>query len=80
MGWPQDLKRKGVVIASYDEQIPFDDSLLDDEILIVQRPAPDAVSGRRVAVPFATIQAVKFTEPVKTEVFSAAGYRGASAQ
>ena len=77
--WPRGFARKGVVISSSQEQVPFVDFVANDEVLILERPTPDAVGGRRVALPFARIELLKFTEPLKTQELLAVGFRGAAA-
>ena len=75
--WPSDFLRRGVVISSYQEQIPFNDFVISSDVIILERPTPDAVGGRRVALPFARIEAVKYTDPMKTQQLLAAGFQGA---
>jgi len=75
--WPPGFRRKGAVIPAYGEQIPFMDFVIGDGAVILERPTPDAGGGRRVAVPFARIEAVKYTEPIKTEELLEAGFQGA---
>ena len=75
--WPAEMGRRGVVIPAYDEQIPFVDFLIGQDVVILERPTPDAVGGRRVVLPFARIEGVKYTEPLKTQQLLAAGYQGA---
>ena len=78
--WPPSFRRKGVVIPAYDEQIPFTDFVIGDGVVSLERPTPDGVGARRVAIPFAQIEAVKYTEPLKTQQFLEAGFKGASQQ
>ncbi len=78
--WPPNFRRKGVVIPGYEEQIPFSDFVIGDGVIILERPTPDGVGARRVAIPFAKIEAVKYTEPLKTQQFLEAGYKGAPQQ
>jgi hypothetical protein len=73
--WPRGFARKGVVISSSQEQVPFVDFVANDEVLILERPTPDAVGGRRVALPFARMELLKFTEPLKTQELLAVGFR-----
>ncbi len=76
--WPPSFRRKGVVNPGYDEQIPFNDFVIGDGVVVLERPTPDGVGARRVAIPFARIAAVKYTEPLKTQQFLEAGFKGAS--
>ena len=73
--WPASFAQKGVVLSRLDEQFPFSGFLVKGDVVVLERPTPDAVGGRRVVLPFEIIHAVKFTEPIKTEQLVAAGYR-----
>ena len=76
--WPASINRKGILISSYHEQIPFDDFVFNNDFIILQRPAPDAVGARRVCVPFRLIEAIKYTDPVKIETYASMGFVGAA--
>lgn len=72
--WPTDFRRKGVLIPSYGEAIPFSDFVMNGDLLIVERPTPDQVGARRVAIPLMFIEGLKYTEPLRTEQFLNAGF------
>jgi hypothetical protein len=75
--WPTAIKRKGIVVSSFDEQIPFDDFLVSQTIIVLQRPTPDAVGGRHVALPLCDVRAMKFTDAAfKGEMLFSAGFQG----
>ena len=78
VNWPPGFRRKGAVMPAFGEHIPFTDFVVGDGLVILERPTPDAGGGRRVAVPFARIEAVKYTEPIKTQELLEAGFKGAS--
>ncbi len=80
LNWPTSFSRRGVAIAAFNEQIPFSDFLIGGDILILERPTPDATGGRRVALPFARIDAVKYTDPLRTEQLIEAGFQSARSQ
>lgn len=72
--WPAQFRRKGVVLPSYGEPIPFVDFVMNSDLLIVERPTPDNVGARRIAVPLQFIEGLKYTEPLKTEQFLKSGF------
>ena len=72
--WPEQLPRRGVVVASYGEQIPFENFLIRQNLVLFERRAPDALGARKVFLGFDNILGVKIVDPVKTTVFQAAGF------
>ena len=74
--WPADLPTRGVVATSFDEQIVFVGYLVADDLLLLERQAPDTVGARKVIIPFSLIDAVKIVDPVKGAVFEASGFKG----
>ena len=77
--WPPQFRRKGVLIPSFGEPTPFVDFVMTHDLLVLERATPDNAGARRVAIPFALIEALKYTEPMKTEQLLNAGFtKGAS--
>jgi hypothetical protein len=74
--WPQKMSRCGVLVTSFNEQIPFEQFFTSDTFLLVQRPAPDSLGVRTVIVPYAEVTALKVTEVVKPATFYSLGFRG----
>lgn len=74
--WPRGFGRKGVVMASFGEPVAFADFVMNQDFVVLERQAPDTHGARRVALPFECIEAVKFTEPLKTEQFLSNGFIG----
>ena len=73
--WPAALPRKGVLVTEGGEQTPFTQFLTTDEVLLVQRRAPDTVGAREVMVPFSSILLLKMTEVVKPAAYREAGFK-----
>jgi hypothetical protein len=71
--WPADLARRGVLVTSFDEQIPFEGFATSDELLLVERRAPDTVGGRTVLLAYQQIKALKFVDVVKVKAFQSLG-------
>jgi hypothetical protein len=76
--WPKGLPQRGVLVTSFGEQIVFVSFLVSDEVLLIERQAPDTVGGRKVILPYTKIDALKITDPVKTDVFTSAGFTAAT--
>ena len=72
--WPAAFRRKGVVIPTFDEAIPFSDFVINGDVVVLERATPDSVGARRIAIPFALILSVKYTEPLNTEQFLENGF------
>ena len=72
--WPSDFRRKGVLIPTCGEAIPFADFVVSKDVVVLERATPDAVGARRVSIPFGRIETLKYTEPLKTEQFLANGF------
>jgi len=75
--WPAGVPRRGVVVTSANEQIPFAEFLVSPTLLLLDRPAPDTMGARKVIVPYSQIAAVKITDVVKNSAFSSLGFHAA---
>ena len=72
--WPEALPRRGVIIVSFDEQIAFQEFMVRDDLLLVQRRTPDTIGAREVIVPFGEIVGMKMVDVVKPSVYQKAGF------
>lgn len=72
--WPAGVDRRGVLVTSFGEQIPFDSFMPGDKLLIVDRSVPDTIGARKIVIPYTNIAAVKFTDVVKNKVFTPLGF------
>lgn len=72
--WPGEIERRGILVTSFDEQIPFDGFLLSETLLLVDRRTPDTNGARRILLPYQNILAVKITDVVKSRPFQAVGF------
>ncbi|MBX7169112.1 MAG: hypothetical protein K1X74_22440 [Pirellulales bacterium] len=73
--WPAELPPTGVLVAGYGEQIPFESFLVGEDLVLLERKAPDTVGARKLLMPYGEIRAVKLTEVIKPRVMQAAGFR-----
>lgn len=74
--WPKDLPPRGVLVVKFGEQIPFDGFLATDEMVVVERRAPDTIGARKVLATYDQICAVKFTDVVRGKLFEPLGFSG----
>ncbi len=72
--WPSELERRGVLITSFGDQIPFDGFATSSEMLLVERRAPDTVGARMVLLPYGNIQGLKILDVVKLKAFQSLGF------
>ena len=74
--WPADLRRRGVLVTSFGEQIPFIGFLVSQSVLLIERGSPDAVGARMVMVPYSEITALKLIEVLGTSDLRPLGFEG----
>ena len=72
--WPADVPRRGVLVTSYDDQIPFDGFFTSEHLLLVERRTPDTSGARQVLIAYQNIVAVKITDVVKVKAFLPLGF------
>lgn len=75
--WPAGLPRQGVIVNSLNEQTPFKNFWLRDQLLLLERTVPDANGGRFVLLTFDVINTVKLTAPLNNAAIAAARFEGA---
>ena len=76
--WPAELARHGVLVTSFNEQIPFASFSTSSELLLVERRAPDTVGARMVIVPYGSITGLKIVDILKPKAFSSLGFASPS--
>lgn len=72
--WPEDVERRGVLVTLLNDQIPFDNFLTSDTMLLLERRTPDTVGARKVIVSYRQIAAVKIVDVVKPRSFVGLGF------
>jgi hypothetical protein len=77
--WPTEIERRGVVVTSFNEQIPFESFLSSPDMVLLERRAPDTVGARLVLVGYQFIQAIKIVDVVKPKAFLGMGFSPAPA-
>jgi hypothetical protein len=74
--WPDELPRRGIVIAAWDEQIPFAGFMTGPTMLLLARTMPDSLGARTIILPYEQIAGIKVTEVVSAKLFQALGFSG----
>jgi len=72
--WPPDLPRRGVIVTSFGEQVPFESFSLGGQLVLLQRPTPDSLGARTVIIPLANVAGLKIIDVVKPKVFEGLGF------
>ena len=75
--WPPDLPPRGVLVTSFGDQIPFVGYYTTDSLVILERRTPDSMGGRQVILVYGAIDAIKVIDPIRSEVFTDAGFQEA---
>lgn len=74
--WPKEMPRRGVLVTTGNEQIPFSGFLVSQAMVFLERQTPDTVGTRKVLMPFQSIQMVKICDVVKVKTLNDAGFAG----
>ena len=78
--WPTKMPRRGVLITSQDEQIPFSGFLTQQGLLLIERKTPDTLGSRIVILPYENIVGLKLTDVVSPKLFQDLGFAGSLKQ
>ena len=73
--WPSAIERKGSVMTSFGDSIPFSDYLMNGQLILLMRPIPDAQGTRRTIISITDIVSVKFQDAIEPERFMAMGFQ-----
>jgi hypothetical protein len=74
--WPSGIARRGIVVSSLNEAIPFKGFMTKGDTVLLERTNPDSLGARIILLPYGEISSVKFVDPLKEATFAAAGYTG----
>lgn len=73
--WPQSLPKEGLIVTTFQEQIPFSNFLISGGVLLVERDKPDSLGARKVMISYDAISAVKFTNVLELARYQALGFQ-----
>ena len=74
--WPAAIPRRGVVVSTLNEAIPFKSFLIKGDTLLLERTNPDPLGTRFIVLAYDAIHLLKLTDPLKESVLTGAGYVG----
>lgn len=74
--WPATIPRRGWLVSTLNESIPFKSFLIKGELLLLERTNPDPMGTRFIVLTFDAIHLLKLTDPLKESVLTGAGYVG----
>ncbi len=77
--WPDKMPRRGILVTSQDEQLPFSGFLTHHDLLLLERTTPDSMGARIVILPFENLGGVKLTDVVSPKLFKELGFQGSLA-
>jgi hypothetical protein len=72
--WPAEMERRGVLVTSFGEQIPFESFAVSPDLLLIERRTPDTIGARTVLIAYQNIAAVKVVDVVKVKAFASLGF------
>lgn len=73
--WPVSIERKGIMITSFGESIPFVEYMLSGNLVLLDRGVPDTAGARRVIVAVESIVGIKIVDAVEMARFTAMGFQ-----
>ena len=73
--WPAELPRRGVVLSSLNESMPFTNFWLRGEMVMLQRKNPDTMGSRYILISYEGIDSVRFIDPLSDQIIASAGFQ-----
>jgi hypothetical protein len=74
--WPAGILRRGVIVSTLNEPIPFKSFFVKDSMLLLERANPDPIGTRFIVMEFSAIHMLKITDPLTEAAILGAGYVG----
>ncbi len=74
--WPDGMPRRGILVTRANETVPFKGFMMTDDMVVFDRTNPDPLGSRFVMLGFGAIEALKFVDALKEDVFSRLGFSG----
>ncbi|WP_417387234.1 hypothetical protein [Gimesia sp.] len=73
--WPNAIPKKGIVVTTYQESIPFQNYLLSSSVVMFERDKPDSLGARKVMLSYNAIDAIKLTDPIELAQYQVMGFQ-----
>jgi hypothetical protein len=74
-GWPDAIERKGMVVTSFGEAIPFQAFMISGSLLLLERDKPDQFGTRKVILAYDQISAVRLPTTMELARFQVMGFQ-----
>ena len=74
--WPATIPRRGVVVSTLNEAVPFKSFMTKGDTLLLERSNPDSLGTRFILVAYDAIHMLKLIDPLKESVLTGAGFMG----
>jgi hypothetical protein len=76
LNWSSDMPRRGVLVTTFNEQVPFSNFLTSETMLLLERSTPDSLGARMIVLTYDAVAAVKITDAIKAKALRDAGFSG----
>jgi len=73
--WPEVIPKKGIVVTTYQESIPFQNFLLSSGVVLFERDKPDSLGARKVMISYEAICAIKLTDAMELARYQVMGFQ-----
>jgi hypothetical protein len=74
--WPAGIPRRGIIVSTLNEPMPFKGFLVKGDTLLLERTNPDSLGARFILLSFDAINCLKYIDPLKEATFASAGFTG----
>jgi hypothetical protein len=74
--WPEGIARRGLLVNSLNETIPFKGFMIRENLLLLDRTNPDPAGTRFVLMSFDAVYTLKYIDQLKEAVLKTEGYQG----
>jgi len=78
--WPAGIPRRGIVLSTLNESMPFKGFLVKEDTVLLERSNPDSLGARFILIGFESINPVRFVDPIKESILTTAGFLGKLSQ
>jgi len=74
--WPRDLPKRGLLVTTLNEQLPFKSFMIEKDFVVLERTNPDPQGSRYLFVPYESISIAKIVDVIPEKVFASMGFEG----
>jgi hypothetical protein len=74
--WPAGIPRRGTLVTTINETVPFKGFMVNDDVLLLERTNPDPLGVRYILLSYDVINSVRFIDPLQESIFTKVGFVG----